>query len=191
MVNTHAHRDHTGGNPLYAGSKIIAGAYSREQWDDLSKKSRFPDVTIKPGEEVVLQIGSEKARVRNLGRAHTWDDLVVYLENRKVLVTGDLVFLNMHPALMAASGANVQAWLKVLDELNRYDISRLVPGHGKLSDKSAIPAMKDYFISIGGAVGNKDKQEALKEKYKDYFSMPGMLSFDKTLAFIENERKSN
>jgi cyclase len=192
IVNTHAHFDHTGGNALFPSAKIISGAYTNEQWDKESKKtSRYPDVALKPGEEKVIKIGSEIVRIRNMGRAHTWNDVVVYCEKRKLLVTGDLVFLDMHPALYTESGANVASWIGVLDSLaNRYKIKTLIPGHGKISDQSALVVMKDYFVSIGDAIGKPEKQAALKKKYKDYFSLPGIFSFRNTTKFIEKERKS-
>jgi hypothetical protein len=49
--------------------------------------------------------------------------------------------------------------------------------------------MKDYFVLIGDSIGNKEKQAALKEKYKNYITFPGMFSFKNTLKFIEQERK--
>jgi len=192
IVNTHAHYDHTGGNALYPSAKIISGAYTNEQWDsDSRKKSRYPDLAIKPGEEKVIKIGSETVRIRNMGRAHTWNDLVVYCKKRKLLVTGDLVFIDMHPALYTKSGANVASWIGVLDSLaSRYEIKTLIPGHGKISDQTALAVMKDYFISIGDAIGKPDKQAELKKKYKEYFTIPGMFSFRNTAKFIEKERKS-
>ena len=192
IVNTHAHYDHTGGNALYPTAEIISGAYTKEQWDDDSRKtSRYPDVVLKPGEEKVIKIGSETVRIRNMGRAHTWNDVVVYCEKRQLLVAGDLVFIDMHAALHAKSGANVASWIGVLDSLSKkYKIKTLIPGHGKISDQTALAVMKDYFVSIGDAIGKPDKQAELKKKYKDYFSMPGIFSFRNTTKFIEKERKS-
>ena len=190
IVNTHAHFDHTGGNSLYPSAKIISGAYTNEQWDKEAKKtSRYPDVALKSGEEKMIKIGSETVRIRNMGRAHTWNDVVVYCEKRKLLVTGDLVFIDMHPALYAKSGANVVSWIGVLNSLSKkYEIKTLIPGHGKISDQSALAVMKDYFVSIGDAIGNPDKQAELKKKYKDYFTLPGIFSFRNTTKFIEKER---
>jgi len=192
IVNTHAHYDHTGGNALYPPAEIISGAYTKEQWDDDSRKtSRYPDVVLKPGEEKVIKIGSETVRIRNMGRAHTWNDVVVYCEKRQLLVAGDLVFIDMHAALHAKSGANVASWIGVLDSLSKkYKIKTLIPGHGKISDQTALAVMKDYFVSIGDAIGKPDKQAELKKKYKDYFSLPGIFSFRNTTKFIEKERKS-
>jgi glyoxylase-like metal-dependent hydrolase (beta-lactamase superfamily II) len=192
IVNTHAHYDHTGGNALYPTAEIISGAYTKEQWDDDSRKtSRYPDVVLKPGEEKVIKIGSETVHIRNMGRAHTWNDVVVYYEKRQLLVAGDLVLLDMHAALHAKSGANVASWIGVLDSLSKkYKIKTLIPGHGKISDQTALAVMKDYFVSIGDAIGKPDKQAELKKKYKDYFTIPGIFSFRNTTNFIEKERKS-
>jgi hypothetical protein len=49
--------------------------------------------------------------------------------------------------------------------------------------------MKEYYVSVGDSIGNKEKQAVLKEKYKNYVSFPGMFSFNNTLKFIEQERK--
>ena len=192
IVNTHAHFDHTGGNSLYPSAKIISGAYTAEQWNNESKKtSRYPDVVLKTGEEKVINVGSEIVHVRNMGRAHTWNDVIVYCEKRKLLVTGDLVFIDMHPALYAKSGASVASWIGVLDSLSKqYEIKILIPGHGKISDQSALATMRDYFVSIGDAIGKPDKQADLKKKYQDYFSLPCIFSFRNTTKFIEKERKS-
>ena len=191
IVNTHDHIDHVGGNALYPQAKIIAGEYTKKQWDDGSEKSsRYPDITIKPGEEKVLKIGSETVHIYNMGRAHTFNDLVVYFENRKLLVAGDLVWNNMHPTTAVLSGANAALWIGALEALSKkYEVKTLVPGHGTVGDQHSLVEMKEYLVSIGDAIGNKEKLGVLKEKYKKYVSFPGMLSFNNTVKFIEQERK--
>ena len=188
VVNTHFHGDHTGGNALFSNARLIAGAYTKEQWATMTKNGRYPAVTLKPGEEMVLQIGSETVHVRNMGAAHSSNDVVLYLEKRKLLVTGDIVFLKRHPVLFARGGCRVASWINVLDSLyNRYEIKALVPGHGAVSDRNALLTMKEYFVSIRDAVNDPQKLFALREKYKKYSSVPGMASFDKTVKFIRDE----
>jgi cyclase len=190
IVNTHSHHDHTGGNNLFPRATIIAGAYARQQWNFDSDKSRYPDILMKPGEEKVVPIGKEKAHIRNIGQAHTMNDVVVYLENRKLLATGDLIFHETHPVLMTQSGSSVNMWIRALEDLDkRYRVKTLVPGHGAVTDRTVFVGVKDYFVSIGDSIGKPEKQAELKKKYRDYFSLPFMSGFDRTLKYIENERK--
>jgi len=190
IVNTHSHSDHTAGNALYPKAKIVAGAYTKEQWEKDSDASRYPDITLKPGEEKRITIGSETAVVRNMGRAHTMNDVVVFLENRRILITGDLVFINMHPAVKTDSGASVANWIKALDDLkSKHAIQKLVPGHGPISNAGALDVQREYFISIGDATGNREKLAELKKKYDGYVALPAMTGFDRTARFIENEKK--
>jgi glyoxylase-like metal-dependent hydrolase (beta-lactamase superfamily II) len=190
IVNTHDHSDHTGGNALYPKAMIIAGAYEKKQWDLDSGGEAYPARTVKPGEEITMPFGDETVVIRNMGRAHTLNDTVVFLKNRRLLVTGDLVFKDLHPALITRSGTSVAAWIKVLDDLYaRFDAKTLVPGHGLVSDRKAILDMKEYFTSIGDAVGSPEKIDALKEKYKGYKGMPIMMNFNATVSFIEEEKK--
>ncbi len=188
VVNTHLHMDHTGGNRLFPDATIIAGAYTRDQWKALGKKTRYPDILIQPGQDTAITIGSETVHLRNLGGAHSWDDMVVYLEKRKFLMTGDLVFNHMHPAMLVQGGSSVRSWIATLDTLiNGYEVDLVLPGHGALSDKKALLEMKDYFITISYAVGDPAKLSAAKEKFNDYHGIPMLTGFDKVVSFIEKE----
>jgi cyclase len=191
VINTHFHRDHLGGNELYPSAHIIAGAYSQEQWKQLAGKNRFPDETVQPGQEKVITFGSETLHVRNMGRAHTWDDVVVYLEKRKMLVTGDILFLGKNPVLFSQGGANVASWMSVLDTLQKfyYTTGTVVPGHGPVSDIKALVLMKEYFTGAEDAAAHPEKRPAFMDKYKSLSSMPGMSGPDKTIEFIEKEKK--
>jgi glyoxylase-like metal-dependent hydrolase (beta-lactamase superfamily II) len=188
LVITHNHPDHIYGIPLFPTAKIIAGSFPKEKWNILFSKNRYPDIILKHGEEKIIKIGKETVHIRNMGQAHSTNDVIVYFENRKLLVTGDLVFLNMHPVL-AAGETKVSSWIEFLDKLYGYDIKIVVPGHGKVMDKNAIHIMKDYFTSFIDAQGDKKKLQALKMKYKDYTSLPANLSFDINADFIEKEGK--
>jgi glyoxylase-like metal-dependent hydrolase (beta-lactamase superfamily II) len=190
IVNTHAHADHASGNILYPTAHVIAGAYTKEQWADAAGKNRYPDETVPMGREKILRFDSETVHLRNMGAAHTTNDVVVYLEKRKLLVTGDIVFASRHPVLFAQSGCNVGAWIRALDTLyNGFEVAVLVPGHGPVGDQKAIAGMKEYFVSIRDAIGNREKLDELKRKYANYASLPALASFDKTVAFIANELK--
>jgi cyclase len=189
IVNTHDHGDHTGGNKLFPQARIIAGDYPGEQWRrDVGPK--LPDETIVAGAERTLTFGDETVKIYNVGRAHTTNDLVVFLVNRQLLHTGDLVFNGWYPVLRKESGANVAAWIRALDYvLAHYNPKVVVPGHGPLTDKNEIITARDYFASIYDAVGDTAKLAVLKRKYAGYYSLMGLTGFAQTVKFIEAEKK--
>ena len=188
IVNTHAHPDHTGGNAFYGDAHVISGAYTKEQWYSMAGKIAFPDEIIPVGVEKVLPVGSETVHIRNIGRAHTWQDIVVYLEKRKLLITGDLLFLDMHPVLKAGDGCYTASWVGALDTLLRdYDPVMVMPGHGPLTDKYALACMKEYFTSIRNALYDRKELTFLRKKYSYYHSLPLMSGFDMTVKFMREE----
>jgi cyclase len=191
IVNTHDHADHIGGNTLYPHARIIPGASASAQSLAGSRNPGSADQTVKPGHETVVQIGGEAVQVRNMGRGHSWNDVVVYLPSRKLLVTGDLAFIGMHPVLVAKGGCATRSWIDALDSLTaRFDVAVLVPGHGTLSDRSALIAQKKYFVSCAAAAADPGKLPELKALYADYGSVPVMSGLDKTVRFIQNEQKA-
>jgi glyoxylase-like metal-dependent hydrolase (beta-lactamase superfamily II) len=189
IVNTHAHIDHAGGNDLYPSARIIAGDYPKEQWALEGNRSRYPDETLKPGEERTINFDDERVHVRHMGNAHTLGDVVVFLEKRKMLLTGDLVWNGIHPAVYTKSKCNTRTWSAALDSLlKRYDAEVIVPGHGPMCDKNGLTRMKDYFESIRGALDNPAKLAQLREKYKKDFELMFMTGFDMTVEFIKKEK---
>jgi len=186
VVNTHFHSDHTGGNKNYPEAQFLIGAHDR-----IPEENQGYNVDhILMGEERILSIGSETVHVRSMGRGHTWNDVIVYLKNRKLLVTGDLIFNGWHPALLKADGCSVQEWTHALTRLIQdFDVQVLVPGHGPNSDRQSLLNQRDYFVSIGEAIGNEARLIGLKEKYRDYTTLPMTSGFEKTIQFIEEERE--
>jgi len=139
---------------------------------------------------MIIRIDDETVHFRNMGAAHTVSDVVVYLENRKLLMTGDLVFIKIHPAIFPVMGSDVSKWIHALDTLPvMFDIEKLVPGHGPLSKKSEFGVMKEYFTSIRDAIGNDARLEECRKKYKGYYAMPGLSSFENTVKSIAAEMK--
>ena len=186
VVNTHYHSDHTGGNKFYKGETILAGAYDREVWDQDNKPDGEPTEWIK--DQKTLQIGTEKVTILNVGQAHTYQDLVVYLHNRNTLFTGDLVFHHWHPVLRKESGANIEKWRQALSDLtSRFRINRAVPGHGAVSDGSLLIMQAAYFARIENAIYYSDAEKRLKtleKRYEDYYSLPFFSGFDKTVEYL-------
>jgi glyoxylase-like metal-dependent hydrolase (beta-lactamase superfamily II) len=63
----------------------------------------------------------------------------------KTVFTGDILFVGGHPVIWAGPIAN---WLKACDLLLKWDVETVVPGHGPVTDKAGVRAMKSYLEYI-------------------------------------------
>ena len=165
VVNTHHHRDHTGGDRYFAalGAAFVAHAKTADEiqqiltWpagetgDTLSRLGITPKLT-KISRRTSYGGPKQPVQVISLGRpAHTAGDLVVYLPKQKILFAGDLVSNRAVPWLLDP-GMSVDGWLKSLDSLltPAFQIATLVPGHGVMpkTPLQAIQFTNHYLIDL-------------------------------------------
>lgn len=188
IINTHYHQDHTRMNRLYPGATIIAGAYPKELWKKETGNGHYPDIAMNAHTDTTLFFDDEKVHIYNIGQAHTTNDIVVYFENHKILAIGDLIFHKMHPAMLHGD-ASCTRLISTLDSLyNAFDSITVIPGHGIITDKSAILQMKDYYQSIYNAIGDDKKIATLRKKYRHYFTFMNATDFDRNVEFIKKEK---
>jgi glyoxylase-like metal-dependent hydrolase (beta-lactamase superfamily II) len=181
VINTHYHKDHVSGNKFYTGSRIYIGSYEKEFLLKNIDTVNQPTDYVK--DSLLLDLGNEKVHLYNIGQGHTMNDLVVYLSNRHILFTGDLVFNRINPVLKKESGANVSCWIGLLDTIvSRWGDSKIIPGHGQIGDKGIVISMRRYFIDMTAAVIDPGKMD----NYKDWMTMPGMASPEKTVEYIKS-----
>jgi cyclase len=184
VVNTHYHSDHVNGNKYFKGDKIYIGNYNREFLQKNIEAENQPTDFV--NDSLSINIGGEVIHLYNLGQAHTLNDLVVYLENHKVLFTGDLIFNHVNPVLKDESGARVTQWIKVLDIIiNRWGNCTIVPGHGKVGGIEMAQSMRKYFVDMTTAAQYPTKEDQIKEKYKDWMKVLNMSSPEKTIKYIK------
>lgn len=146
LVNTHAHKDHTGGNAYFVaqGVKVMAQTHAAAVIDSMAKIEaavHAPGNSNAPPPSPVVRIDRRKAlgpasrtvEIIWLGkRAHTDGDLIVYLPKQKVLFAGDLVSNRAVP-WMIDSKMDREGWIASVDSLRskRFaSVIHLVPGHG-------------------------------------------------------------
>jgi glyoxylase-like metal-dependent hydrolase (beta-lactamase superfamily II) len=187
VINTHYHGDHVRGNHLYSGCPIYIGAYDPLFLQQGISKENMPDHFVK--DSLTISLGNEEAVLYAMGQAHTFDDMVVLLRNRKLLFTGDLVFNKVNPVLKKESGANVGKWVSVLDRiLCNPDVEKIVPGHGDMGGRDLAEAIRTYFVDMSTAATYPSKADSLKAKYRDWTVMPMMASPSATIDFIKSSK---
>lgn len=186
VVNTHIHKDHTGGNHYYENAEIVAGDYGSQFWLQNNAREDMPNRWLV--DTMHLDVGGEIVTIQNIGQSHTFDDVVVYLRNRKTIFTGDLVLNGYHPYLEESVGANVDDYITAMNHLMQdYDIATVVPGHGKTGDQDLITTFRQYFLDMKSASEDIDLTDAMRKKYKSYRSLPvNKAGFDQTLSYIRS-----
>lgn len=154
IINTHHHGDHTWGNGLMPPATIIGHELCRSEMISvgLSLKALFPTANF--GEIVVVPptvtftdhldvyAGDLKLELYYVGPAHTVSDIVVWVPERKVLFTGDIVFKDCTPFVLQG---NIVPYFPVLERLRAFGAEVLVPGHGPVCGPEGFDEVEEYL----------------------------------------------
>jgi cyclase len=162
LVNTHHHGDHTYGNSLFTGATIVAhercrdevlatgspantGTFTDVEWGNLPTSPPF--LTYDRG--VTLWSGDLRCDVRYVGTpAHTTNDSIIWIPDRRVLFSGDLLFNGGTPFLLLGS---ITGSIEVLEQVVRpLGAATIVPGHGPVCGPEVIEEVLCYlrFIQV-------------------------------------------
>ena len=162
VVNTHWHFDHTGGNENLgkAGAVLFAHENVRKrmstaQFNEFlnqefpaSPAGALPVVTFTDG--VTFHWNGETIRVFHVENAHTDGDAIVHFQNANVIHMGDIYFNGLYPFVDYDSGGTLTGVIDAVDgALNMIDSeTRVIPGHGALSDKQGLTGYRDMLVTI-------------------------------------------
>jgi cyclase len=169
VINTHHHGDHTFGNFLMSGATIVGHEATRTGVLDWGEPQAYPfwtevdwgDVVLEPPfltytDSVTVWVDELRADVRHVGMpAHTTNDSIVWLPERKVLYSGDLLFNGGTPFLVQGSVAGAIA---VLEEVIKpLGAQTIVPGHGAIAGPELIDDVLGYLRFVQtSARGGRD-----------------------------------
>ena len=156
LINTHHHGDHTFGNYLFPTATIVGHERSRaalQAWG-LPRSAPYwtevdwggivlapPFLTFE--ESVSVHVDDLRCEVRHLGHpAHTDNDSIVWLPDRKLLFSGDLLFQGGTPFMFQGSIGGALDTLAALEQLGAETI---VPGHGSVCGPEVIDEVRRYL----------------------------------------------
>jgi len=163
VIDTHAHPDHVLGNAAFAGpdtrfvasAKFNAALAARERYF-LNSLARDFGVSVAHGAVVYPTLAVEGTRELDLGdrvlvlkawpTAHTDNDLTVYDRRTRTLFASDLLFTQHIPVV----DGNLRGWLAVMQDLAAIDATRVIPGHGPISNDwpAALKPQQEYLEAL-------------------------------------------
>lgn len=162
LLNTHWHRDHTGGNENLgeAGVLIIAHENVRARMST-EQFLEFFDSRVAPSPNIALPVvtfsdainfylNGEEIRVVHFPPAHTDGDSVIHFLHANVIHTGDLFTYGQYPFIDVSSGGSVDGMITAAKRLlSMVDAdTKLIPGHGPLGNRSKLREFHDMLVTI-------------------------------------------
>ncbi len=164
ILNTHWHRDHTGGNESFHndGSVIVSHDNVRKRLES-GGAINFFNAEVPPAnpgalpmitftENMSFHMNGQKLDLVHVGpgNAHTDGDSVVFFSPANIVHTGDLYFNGFYPFIDPDNGGSITGVVEAVDEiLTKIDDDTIViPGHGPLSNKSELTAYRDMLSAV-------------------------------------------
>lgn len=100
-------------------------------------------------DNLTLDLGGRRVEIRDMGRANSPNDVVIYLPDEQVLFTGDILV----SPLPYTTGASPEPWIDVLRTLEGYPVTSLVPGHGPVfSNHDYMTLVRETFAMVRSQV---------------------------------------
>lgn len=182
LINTHVHPDHTGGNANLAKMGVVI--FAREELRDRlmhpapaangtpgtpAPAAALPVVTYDA--PITFHMDGEEVHAIPIPRAHTDGDTLVQFPNANVIMIGDFFRSIQYPNIDRNNGGSLKGTLEGLDAAIKLcnAQTKVVPGHGPVTDRAAIIAQRDIIIAVRDKIApmvsqGKTLQEVLASK---------------------------
>jgi len=176
LVNTHANGDHCYGNSevsrRWAEVEIVASTATAHEMVEVPPamlaalnqapgevgelfrgffgEFQFEGIEVEPPTRTFdgrfsLDVGGRSVELIEVGPAHTAGDTIVYVPDAATVYAGDILFNGGTPIVWAGPLSN---WIAACDLMLGMDIETVVPGHGPLTDKAGVTAVRDYLAFV-------------------------------------------
>jgi glyoxylase-like metal-dependent hydrolase (beta-lactamase superfamily II) len=166
VVTTHYHPEHSLGAAAFKGAKLVMTRIQQQDMTELGKQIQdtfakrsaltadllngvaYPTPDILFDREHRLDLGGVHVRLMWRGPVtlHTRGDTMVWVEEDRVLFTGDVVMSQRF--LAAQNNSSITAWLATLDELRALNPLHVVPSHGRIGDATLIARDRAFLQAV-------------------------------------------
>ena len=132
---------------------------------DKSNSTRVEPPSKIMTDTLVVDFGDKRIEIRWLGTSHSTGDLVVWLPDERLVISGDMAF---HERLLPIfEDADTRAWLESWQRFEELGALYVIPGHGHPTNMEQVRRYtKDYLLFIRGEVQKLlDEGEDLEAAY--------------------------
>lgn len=110
----------------------------------------YADVTFET--DYTLEFGGLTFEIMHRGAAHTPGDSFIWLDERDVMFTGDIVYVDR--ILGNGPARDTDSWIAVFEAMAAFDPAHIVPGHGHATDLAkATRDTYDYLVNLRTQIG--------------------------------------
>ena len=146
------------------GYEALATMRARAREKAFKTELAMPDVVY--DDTLDLSMGGWKIQVLHLGNAHHHGDTMVWLPEKKLVISGDTAFhVRMLPIFEDTDTAR---WIRVWDKFEALGAQVVIPGHGGPTDMATVRKWtRDYLVHLREEVAEVIKNGgSLDDAYK-------------------------
>ena len=195
VINTHHHGDHVFGNAVFAPpATVLAHELARAEMVEagLGLQQLFPQadwgpIVLEPPTvtfhgRAALHLGELRLELLPVGPAHTTGDVAVWIPDRKVLFTGDVVMAGATPFCLMGS---IEGSRQAVRRLRELGAETVVAGHGPVAGPEVFDAAESYLrwvasVAADGVRAGRSPLEAARRA--DLGEFTGLLDSERLVG---------
>jgi cyclase len=171
IVNTSAHRDHTGGNETIsqAGMTVNGNPAAIISHENVLARMTAED---RPVTEMPLNTFFESGRdfyfngeaifLHHAPNAHSDGDIFVYFRGSDVLVAGELFVTTRYPIIDVDAGGGIDGLVSASNAMLDIAVpaylqeggTYIVPGHGRVGDEADLVSFRDMLVIVRARIAD-------------------------------------
>jgi len=207
VIVSHFHADHFYGLQALTGPEVEIWASARgraslaapqaqerleqrrrDLWPYVDDQTRLvaPSrwIDFPASKEFAFERGGMRFRLIDVGGAHSPEDIMLWVENDRVLLAGDLYFSGRIPFV---GNADTRSWLATLDLIAPLKPAVVIPGHGAASRDPApdIALTRDYLQYLRKTMGQAARDLV---PFDEAYAAVDWSRFEKVPAFAAANR---
>lgn len=179
---------------IHRGEGILERMQRRNRDKSMGTALALPDESI--GAERIIELGGVRIEILNLGPAHSPGDILVWLPQKKIVISGDMAF---HERLLPIfDDTDTAGWVETWADFAALGAEIVIPGHGGPTVMTEVERYtRDYLIFLRGEIGQLlENGGTLIDAYKidqsayrhlDTFTELAVLNADRVYRAMEFE----